>query len=136
MSLLPTDIVDDEKLEEELDEKEVPREYEINFETGQLTGNIVEGIQAIKVWIWLALQVKRYNHTIYTWDYGTEIDDLIGKGYSSDYIESEAERMTEECLLMNENITGISDFKIEINGTKASIAFVAETVYGEVEVNV
>lgn len=136
MSLLPTDIVDDEKLEEELDEKEVPREYEINFETGQLTGNIVEGIQAIKVWIWLALQVKRYKHTIYTWDHGTEIDDLIGKGYSSDYIESEAERMTEECLLMNENITGISDFKIEINGTKASIAFVAETVYGEVEVNV
>ena len=31
---------------------EIPKEYGINFKTGQLTGKIVEGKEAIKVWIW------------------------------------------------------------------------------------
>ena len=37
----------------------MPKEYGLDFKTGQLTGEIVEGIEAIKVWIWNCLHVQR-----------------------------------------------------------------------------
>ena len=48
--------------EEENTEEEqyIPKEYGINFETGQLSGKIVEGYDAILVWAWLALHTPRY----------------------------------------------------------------------------
>ncbi len=106
MSLLPTYIEDDEELEQQ-EENQTPKEYEIDFKTGQLTGNIVEGLEAIKTWIWLVLQTPRYRYYVYTWDYGNEFEDLIGQGYTEEYIEAETQRMTEDCLSVNENIQGI-----------------------------
>ena len=40
----------------------IPKEYGIDFKTGQLTGEIVEGLEAVKVWIWLVLQTPRYRY--------------------------------------------------------------------------
>lgn len=132
MSLLPTYVEDDEELEEQ-EESQIPREYEIDFETGQLTGNIVEGAEAVKVWIWLALQTPRYRYYIYSWDYGHEFEDLIGQEYTEEYIEAETRRMTEDYLCSNENIQEITDFSVNMENDVSTISFVANTVYGEVE---
>ena len=77
---------DDEDVQES--EQYIPREYGINFETGQLSGKIVEGYDAILVWTWLALHTPRYRYYIYSEDYGQEYEDLIGKSYSSELIQS------------------------------------------------
>ena len=45
----------------------IPKEYGIDFNTGQLTGRIVEGIEAIKVWVWLCLRTQRFRYPIYSW---------------------------------------------------------------------
>lgn len=135
MSLFFPAYVEDEAVAEELaEERQIPREYEIDFATGQLTGKIVEGLDAIKVWIWLALQAPRYRYYIYTWDYGNEFDSLIGRGYTEEYIDAEARRMTEECLLANKDIESISDFRISMSGDLLSVSFWANTIYGEIEV--
>lgn len=115
--------------------KAVPREYGIDFVTGQLTGEIVEGKEALKVWIWLALHTPRYRHYIYTWDYGNEFESLIGQGYSEEYTKTEARRMTEECLLANEHIRGITDFYINMEGDTLTISFTADTLYGSIAFN-
>lgn len=133
--LLPAYIEDDEELEVIEEETKPPKEYGIDFQTGQLTGGIVEGKDAIKVWIWLALQTPRYRHYIYTWDYGNEFEDLIGQGYTEEYTEAEAQRMTEDCLLVNENIQGITDFSISMAGDTLTISFTAETIYGDIDFN-
>lgn len=112
------------------------REYGLDFETGQLTGKIVEGLEAVKVWVWLALQTPRYRYYVYSWNYGQEYEDLIGKGYSRDYILSELERMTEECLTVNSYITGIRDFLAEFKGEKVNIMFTILTDFGDEEVSV
>lgn len=133
MNLLPAYIEDEDELEELEEEIKPPREYGIDFETGQLTGEIVEGKEAIKVWIWLVLQTPRYRYYIYTWDYGNEFEELIGKGYTEEYTEAEAQRMTEDCLLVNENIQSITEFSVSmVNGT-LTISFTANTIYGEIE---
>ncbi|MCI9078997.1 MAG: DUF2634 domain-containing protein [Lachnospiraceae bacterium] len=136
MSLFfPAYIEDNEDIERVEEEKAVPKDYGIDFETGQLTGDIVEGLEAIKVWIWLALQTPRYRHYIYTWDYGSEFEELPGQTYTEEYLEAEAYRMTEECLLVNENIESISDFSISMDKDTAAVSFTADTLYGSLEFN-
>ena len=78
------------------EEEYVPKEYGIDFKTGQLSGKIVEGMDALAVWCWIALHTPRYRYYIYSDEYGQEFEDLIGKQYSEGYTNSELERMTEE----------------------------------------
>ena len=124
---------DDEDVQES--EQYIPREYGINFETGQLSGKIVEGYDAILVWTWLALHTPRYRYYIYSEDYGQEYEDLIGKSYSSELIQSELERMTEECLLENPYITGIENFSCIKEEEKVKISFSLITTLGDGEVS-
>lgn len=132
MGLFPSYIENDITLK--VAEKQiVPKEYGIDFKTGQLTGRIVEGKEAIKVWIWIVLQTPRYRYYAYTWDYGNEFEDLIGQGYTEEYIKAEVQRMTEDCLLINENIQNISDFGVSMLGDTLTISFTADTIYGSIE---
>ena len=62
---------------------------------------IVEGNEAIKVWVYKALLVPRYNYSIYCWNYGSELMDLIGKAYTPQLTKSEAKRYIEEALKIN-----------------------------------
>lgn len=134
MSLLPTYYIEDD-IEKPESTRSIPREYGIDFETGRLTGKIVSGLDAIKVWVWLTLKVQRYRYQIYSWDYGNEYETLIGKRYTKEYLETEIKRMTEECLLMNENITGISDFQIEMENAHLRIGFEVHTTFGSGKLN-
>ena len=123
----------DESVEMQVNE---PCEYGIDFETGKLTGIKVYGLEAIKVWIWNALKTSRYRHVIHSWDFGNELEDLIGKGYSEEYINTEVPRMISECLLINENILGVKDFNFSLRGDKLHGSFVVNTTYGEAIQNV
>ena len=65
MGLFPS-YIENEVIVKEKKKQIVPKEYEIDFNTGQLTGRIVEGKEAIAVWIWLVLQTSRYRYYIYS----------------------------------------------------------------------
>lgn len=120
--------------EDEVDESYYnPREYEIDFETGQLTGKIAEGIEALKVWAWLALQTAAERYYIYSWDYGQEYETMIGKGYTDAYMEAELKRMTEECLTVNPLITGIDNFVYERDSDHVTLSFLMLTEIGDKE---
>lgn len=125
---------------EEEDEQEeslyIPREYGIDFETGQLSGKIVEGYDALLVWAWLALQTPRYRYYIYSENYGQEYEDLIGKSYSTELTDSELERMTEECLTENPYITGIENFSCVKIEEKVTVTFSLITELGDGEVSI
>lgn len=125
----------EEEIEYE-DALQIPKEYEIDFETGRFTGRILEGVEAIKAWVYLALRTNRYQNVIQSWDYGSELEELIGQSYTEDYLEIEAKRMVEECLLINENITEITEFSISVENDKLSISFTVITPFGEVDINV
>lgn len=132
MGLFPT-YIESDAITEETQESKIPKEYEMDFKTGQLTGRIVEGVEAIKVWIWLVLQTPRYRYYIYSWDYGNEFEELIGRGYSEEYINAEAQRMTEDCLLVNEYIESITDFSVGMENDQLTISFTANTIYGTIQ---
>ena len=131
MGLFPAYIEDEEIVEELTEELETPREFGIDFTTGQLTGIIVEGAEAIKVWIYFALQIARYRYFICSWEYGNEIEDLYGKGYSAEHLESEISRMIEECLLENEYIEKVVVENTEYKLGKLKAKVTVTTIYEE-----
>ena len=133
--MFPFDIEDEDVAVEEKEE-EVYKEYEIDWETGQLTGRIVEGLEAVKVWIYLALQTERYVFEQFTWDYGNELSTLIGTSNNQEYLQMEVKRMVKDCLSVNEHITDIDNFQCEVEDEKITITFTAVTDYGEVDINV
>lgn len=110
------------------------REYEIDFKTGKLTGRIVEGVEALRVWAYLALKSKRYRWVIFSWTYGEEFTNLIGYSYSEEYLHSEVKRYIEDCLCENEHITGVEDLTVSVVKDKLHIRFTLITDVGSKEV--
>lgn len=127
-------------------EREIPmaREYAYDFYKGDFklkNGKmyLVEGKEALKVWITKSLLTSRYKEVIFTWNYGGEFEDkIIGQGYTKGLIKAEAERYTRECInaSLRDYITGMKDFDIEFLDGTLKIGFIAETIYGEVSVDV
>ncbi len=115
---------------------DIYNEYEFDFNTGELTGKILNGKAALRMWIYKAILTKRYTYPIYSWDYGQDLDELIGKGYETDYIKSEVERRVQECLMINEHIKRCHSFEINLINDRLQINFTAETIFGEVAINV
>ncbi len=96
----------------------------------------VEGNEAIKVWIFKSLKTNRFEYEIYSWDFGSEIENLIGSGYSKGFIESEANRFIKEALLINPYIISVHDVSTTFKGDLLTIYVNVGTIYGEVIVNV
>lgn len=110
------------------------REYELDFDTGRLTGRIVTGVDALCVWAYLALKAKRYKWVIYSWQYGEEYTNLIGYSFDEDYLYSEVKRYIEECLFINEHITAIEDLTVTQVREKLYVRFRMVTDVGSKEV--
>ena len=117
-------------------EEDILTEWGVDFETGKLTGRKVTGLEAIKVWIWNALKTARFRYEIFTDEYGSELDTLIGQVNSKEYIESEVKRMCEECLDNNKHIEELKDFDINIDGNKLNCTFTVVTTLGRSEIDV
>ena len=123
------------------DEKSLPmyREWAFDFEREELKIKhgkyyLVEGNEAIKVWIYKALKTERYIFVAYTKNYGSEISTLIGTVEDEDILFSEISRYIEESLLVNPYIISVGDFTFShIGGGKIVTKFSVKTVYGEIE---
>ena len=112
-----------------------PKEYGIDFRTGQLTGKIVEGLEAIKVWIWLCMHTERFRHAIYSADYGASLEQYIGHMLSEEYINTDCESEITDALLINEYIESIEDLEAIRNSDSLNISFRVVTKFGSIEVD-
>lgn len=144
MSILPQfdtsveTIITDTTSSEELP---IPVEYAWDFDNNDFLLNngkfvMVKGLDAIKIWIWKALKTSRYKYTAYSWNYGHELETLIGQGFSIASLKSEAERLVKEALMINPYITGITNMDISFNESILKTSFTVKTPYGEVNINV
>lgn len=143
MTLLPDfDGIDDELIEDGEEDTEtgetqydVPREYGIDFKTGQPTGKIVEGTEAIKVWIWMCLQCERFIFAIHDWDYGIELEKYVGQTLTQEYVDTDIRKEVEDALYINPWITDVTDWRSTIEGDKLHLVFTVVTDFGETEVD-
>lgn len=144
MSLIPDFDGMDDEIEEngDLDEDgnevyDLPLEYGIDFDTGQLTGKIVEGVEAVKVWIWLCLHTARYRFAIHDWDYGVDFEEYIGQTLDQEYVDTDIKKEVEDAMHVNPWITDVTDWQSSMDEKhdKLHLVFTAVTDFGETEVN-
>lgn len=93
---------------------------------------MVQGADAVAVWAWNALKTARYRYEIFTWNYGCEIDTLIGQNITSDLKQAEALRFLRECLAQNPYITGVSNASVTFEEERMTVSATIETVYGDI----
>ena len=105
------------------------RTYKIVVESDRISG-YTDDLDAIKQAIYLILSTERYQHIIYSWDYGIELLDLFGKPMS--YVMSELPRRITDALTQDNRITNVTDFEFTKNGTKLSTKFTVVTTAGNV----
>ena len=115
------------------------REYAYDFENNRLllrNGNtyLVEGNEALRIWIFKALTTERFRYTAYDFDFGSEIHTLIGGRVNSDIALSELKRFIIEALMVNPYIEALSNFHFSQSGSGVTVEFDCLTVYGEEQI--
>lgn len=108
------------------------RTYKIDFDAGRV-GGFCDETEAMKQAIYKILQTERFAYLIYSWNYGIELDAVVGKSYQ--VFESEIKRVITEALLADSRITDVTDFEVtQIDKRTASVKFTAETIFGEIPI--
>lgn len=107
--------------------------YKIDWENGTI-GGFIDGKEAVKQAVELALTTERYVWKIYSWNYGSEIHTLYGK--SDAYAMSEIERMIKDALSVDSRITGTNDFTFETNRGVITTQFTVNTSVGDINATI
>lgn len=116
------------RVDVELDYSEPPsKTWNLDLKDGRIKGYIDE-LDAVAQSAFMAIQCDRYQHIIFSWQYGSELSTLIGK--DPDYIFSEAQRMIEDTLSTDTRITGVRDFTF----TDGVIGFTIDTIFGSKDI--
>lgn len=105
--------------------------FYIDFDRGRITG-FVDEKEALKQAIMLILNTERYKFLIYSWDYGAELEALIGT--HPDIVEDEAERLISEALLQDDRITAVYDFEFSRNRDALLVNFKVDSIYGDINI--
>lgn len=121
--------MDDEILDEEL--IEIPsKTYKVS--NGRIAGYVNE-LDAIRQAIEKMLTTERFAWNIYSEDYGSDVNDLIGEDF--DLVNSELERLITEALAADERIVSIEDFTIIQTSSDSAVAtFRVITVFGSLDI--
>ncbi|WP_068773461.1 DUF2634 domain-containing protein [Paenibacillus sp. FJAT-26967] len=105
--------------------------YRVDFENKRISG-MIDGIEAIKQTVYAILNTQRYEHLIYSFNYGSELPGLIGT--DSLLLQSELKRRVAEALLQDERITAVTDFTFSFKEDRVLFSFRIYTIEGVLEV--
>lgn len=105
--------------------------YQMDFENERVIGKI-EGLEAMKQAIFKILNTERYQYLVYSWNYGSEFEDLFGMPVT--HVCPELERRITEALTWDKRIKEVSDFSFDTTSQRGTViaSFTVHTIYGDV----
>ena len=109
---------------------ETSRTYKMS---GSRIQGYTDGLDALKQAIYKVLNTERYEYPIYSFNYGIELENLIGK--DPVYVQIELKRRIRECLLRDDRITEVDNFKFEFNGDQLKCAFDVHNIFGNLTIS-
>lgn len=111
-------------------EQQPSRTYKLDIDKDRIKG-MTDGADAMLQTIYLILSVERYQYSIYSRNYGVELENLIGM--PKDYVMSEAKRRITEALTQDERIKSVDDWSFDTVKNAVISTFTVHTIYGDVK---
>lgn len=109
------------------------RTYKLNLEDNNIFG-YVDDKKSLEQSIYKYLSTDRYKYLIYSFDYGIEIEDLIGE--SIDYCIIDLPRRIKECLSQDDRIISVDNFKFDIiDKGELVCTFIVNSIFGTVDIS-
>lgn len=106
------------------------RTYDIKY---NVVGKYIDDLEALEQHISKLLNTEKYRYPIYSFNYGVEFENLIGKDI--EYVRIELKRRIEEVLLEDSRIQSVEDFTFESEGDTLNCSFNVISIYGDIVVN-
>lgn len=112
------------------DEQESDTTYQII--NSKIQGTI-SGVGALRQSILKLLSVQQYECEIYGFDYGIDLNSLIGKDRA--YAETESKRRIQESILRDNRVESVENFSFTYDGDSMYIQFDVKSIYGTLTMN-
>lgn len=125
--MIPTSNLGNLEIEEAM---ETTRTYKI---IDNSVSGYIDELEALEQAINNVLNTEKYTYPIYSFDYGIELENLLGKDL--EYIKIELKRRIEDCLLEDERIISVSDFSFNQDGDSLYCSFNVISIYGEISID-
>lgn len=105
------------------------RTWIIDRDTMQVAG-MDEGLEAVRQAVEIALDVERFRWTIYSANFGSELDELVGQDEA--LITAEIPRLVEGALSQDDRVLQVEDYVFTRTGPASMhVSFTVRTVYGD-----
>lgn len=105
--------------------------YRLRFD-GKPSSGMLNGLEAMKQAIFLALHTERFQHAIYSWNYGIELRELFGEP-KTPFLQARLQQAIEEALLADDRILQVDSFVFEPIKRGWDLRFTVQTTQGDVE---
>lgn len=119
--------VDDLIADFEENVQENTKTFAVNMNGDGICG-FVDQLDALRQSIYLMLNTEADKYIIYSYTYGLNTLDLIGKPIY--YVEAVLPNRLKETLLSDDRIIDVSEFEFTANKNKLHVQFVVTSIYG------
>lgn len=114
-------------LDDVIDESLPTNTFLVNTDAEQIAG-MDGGLEAMRQAVEIILTTKRFNHQIYTSNFGAELEDLIGE--DPDYIESTLPERIRDAFSVDDRILSEQNYNFTQSGDTMLVTFDVTTVFG------
>ena len=106
--------------------------HKLDTEKNVVAG-FVDNKEAYRQAVYKLLNTERYDHVIYSTDYGVELRSLIGMPIY--YVVPEIERRVTEAVMQDDRTVSVYGFTFDTSKRGVvSVTFTASSIYGDVEI--
>lgn len=106
--------------------------HKLDTEKNVVAG-FVDNKEAYRQAVYKLLNTERYDHVIYSTDYGVELRSLIGMPIY--YVVPEIERRVTEAVMQDDRTVSVYGFTFDTSRRGVvSVTFTASSIYGDVEI--
>lgn len=121
-------------LESGIELEQMPdKTYKMHLYNGYISG-FCTGKESVRQAIYKILNTERYEHIIYSWNYGVQFTDLFGEPVS--YACPEIERRIMDSLCCDDRIESCDSFAFDTHEHGVvKVSFVVHTIYGDVKID-
>ena len=109
-------------------EQQPGRTWKINTESKRIEGEI-DDFEAVRQAVEIILHVERFRWQIYSPYSGMQWEGLIGQ--NPGYVNAELQRRIRDALTMDDRVTGISNYRSQLDGNTLTVFLTVNTVYGD-----